>query len=385
MPTFYRTPGGIFQVLIRSAKHAVFAGFNSAFECPSSLFATKSDLDLRAGNSYLTSRKTNAITQDTMKRRKFITVSAISAPLISMFPANLSSITREKKGGQIEKRALGKTGEKLSIIGFGGIVVDGATARESAERVKLAIKAGINYFDVAPSYGNAEEMLGPALQPYRKDVFLACKTAERKKEGAQKELEQSLKYLKTDYFDLYQLHAVTKMEDVETIFGPGGAMETFLKARDEGKVRYLGFSAHSVEAAMALMERFDFDTILFPFNFATWYAGNFGPQVMEKAKEKEMGILALKAMAWRRWEEGEERTNEKTWYKPLPDREEANMGLRFTLSHPVTAAIPPGHEDLFAMGLELAKDFKPMDPEEIKAIKEKAMKTKPLFSYPMEA
>jgi aryl-alcohol dehydrogenase-like predicted oxidoreductase len=320
-----------------------------------------------------------------MKRRKFITVSAMSVPMISMFPANLSSIAREKIGEKIEKRTLGKTGEKLSMIGFGGIVVMDATTAESAERVKLAIDAGINYFDVAPSYGNAEEMLGPALKPYRNEVFLACKTGERKKKGALKELEQSLKNLKTDYFDLYQLHAVTHMEEVDTIFGAGGAMETFLKARDEGKVRFLGFSAHSVEAAMALMERFDFDTILFPFNFATWYAGNFGPQVMEKAKEKEMGILALKAMAWRPWEEGEERTNEKTWYKPLPNREEASKGLRFTLSHPVTAAVPPGHEDLFAMALELAKDFTPMDQDEIRAIKEKAMNTRPLFTYPMEA
>ncbi|UCG89367.1 MAG: aldo/keto reductase [Gemmatimonadota bacterium] len=283
----------------------------------------------------------------------------------------------------MEKRSLGKTGERLSAIGFGGIVVSDATTAQAAERVEEAIGYGVNYFDVAPSYGNAEQMLGPALKPFRKDVFLACKTGERRKEGARNELEQSLKYLHTDHFDLYQLHAVTTLADVDTVFSSGGAMETFLEARKEGKVRFLGFSAHSVEAAMALMDRFDFDTILFPFNFATWYAGNFGPQVMEKAREREMGILALKAMAWRRWEQGEERTNSKTWYRPLADREEANRGLRFTLSHPVTAAIPPGHEDLFSMALELAVDFTPMDEKEIVAIKEKAMQTAPLFSYPM--
>ena len=319
-----------------------------------------------------------------MKRRKFVAVSAMSLPMISMFPANLSSILRETADGKIEKRSLGKTGEKLSMIGFGGIVVMNATAEESASRVKEAIDYGINYFDVAPSYGNAEQMLGPALKPYRKDVFLACKTGERKKEGARRELEQSLKNLKTDYFDLYQLHAVTSLEDVETIFDKGGAMETFLEAREEGKVRFLGFSAHSVEAAMALMDGFDFDTILFPFNFATWYAGNFGPQVMDKAKSKGMGILALKAMAWRPWEEGEERTIEKAWYKPLPP-EEANQGLRFTLSHPVTAAIPPGDENLFSLALKLASDFKPMKQKEITAIKERGMKTQPLFTYPMES
>ncbi len=320
-----------------------------------------------------------------MKRRKFISITAVAAPMIGMFPACLSSIDREKVKGKIEKRSLGKTGEKLSTIGFGGIVVDEATTEEAASRVKEAIDRGINYFDVAPSYGNAEEMLGPALKPYRKDVFLACKTGERKKEGARRELEQSLKYLETDHFDLYQFHAVTSLEDVETIFGPGGAMETFLEAREEGKIRYIGFSAHSVEAALALMDGFEFDTILFPFNFATWYAGNFGPQVMARAKEKEMGILALKAMAWRPWEEGEVRSNDKTWYKPLPNREEAEKGLRFTLSHPVTAAIPPGHEDLFTLALDLAEDFRPMDEKEILAIKEKAMDTKPIFSYPMQS
>jgi len=319
-----------------------------------------------------------------MKRRKFIATSAMSVPLLSMFPANLSSIARDMAKGKMEKRALGKTGEKLSMIGFGGIVVDKATPEQAAARVKEAIDAGINYFDVAPSYGNAEEMLGPALEPYRKNVFLACKTTERKREGARKELEQSLKYLRTDHFDLYQLHAVTTLEDVDTIFAKGGAMETFVEAREEGKVKYLGFSAHSVEAAMALMDGYDFDTILFPFNFATWYAGNFGPQVMEKAREKEMGILALKAMAWRRWEEGEERNIDKTWYKPFTDKEEAREGLRFTLSHPVTAAIPPGHEKLFSMALKLAKDFSPMDEQEIQSIKKKAMQTEPLFSYPMQ-
>jgi len=318
-----------------------------------------------------------------MKRRKFLETSAMSLPLISMFPANLSAIVRDTTKGKIEKRALGKTGEMLSMIGFGGIVVDKATTEQAASRVKEAIDHGINYFDVAPAYGNAEEMLGPALEPYRKDVFLACKTGERKKEGARRELEQSLKYLHTDHFDLYQLHAVTTLEDVDTIFGKGGALETFVEARDEGKVKYLGFSAHSVEAALALMNGFDFDTILFPFNFAAWYHGNFGPQVMEEAKKREMGILALKAMAWRRWEEGEERTIDKTWYKPLTDKKQAREGLRFTLSHPVTAAIPPGHEDLFSMALGLARKFKPMDKDEIGAIKEKAMLTDPIFSYPM--
>ena len=316
-----------------------------------------------------------------MKRRTFVKKTAITLPMLSYFPASLKGVIREKAPGKIEKRALGKTGEKLSFIGFGGIVVMDATPDQARERVAVAIDYGINYFDVAPTYGDAEIKLGPALEPYRKNVFLACKTTERTKEGSRKELEQSLTRLRTDHFDLYQLHAVTTMEDVETIFGAGGAMETFVKARDEGKVRFLGFSAHSVEAARALMDRFDFDTILFPVSFTTWYSGNFGPQVLAKAHEKGMGILALKAMARGPYPEGAKRVP-KCWYQPLTDPEDAKLGLRFTLSHPVTAAIPPGNEDLFRMALDLALDFKPLNDGDAEKIKKMALEGKPLFKYP---
>jgi aryl-alcohol dehydrogenase-like predicted oxidoreductase len=317
-----------------------------------------------------------------MKRRRFILSAVCAVPALSLFPADLSGMKRILSEGKLEKRALGKTGEMLSMIGFGGIVVMNSTPAEASEAVKLAIDAGINYFDVAPSYGDAEIKLGPALEPYRKDVFLACKTGMRTKAESRKELEQSLKNLRTDHFDLYQHHAVTTMEDVDTILGPGGAMETFTEARAEGKIRFIGFSAHSVEAAMALMDRFDFDTILFPFNYATWNAGNFGPQVLERAREKNMGILALKAMAKGPWQEGADRSGyPKCWYEPLTSIEDITMGLRFTLSHPITAAIPPGDEKLFRQALSVAGNLKPLTENEIQIIKEKALKGEPLFKY----
>jgi predicted aldo/keto reductase-like oxidoreductase len=157
-------------------------------------------------------------------------------------------------------------------------------------------------------------------------------------------------------------------------------METFVEAKAEGKIRFIGFSAHSVEAALAMMERFDFDTILFPFNFTAWNAGNFGPQVMAKAKEKNMGILALKAMARGPWQEGADRKKyPKCWYEPLSEPEDILMGLRFTLSHPVTAAIPPGDEGLFRQALSLADRITPLSKSELKSIEEKAVKGVPLF------
>jgi len=303
--------------------------------------------------------------------------------MISLFPADLSTISRKSARGKIEKRSLGRTGEMLSIIGFGGIVVKDATPEEASIVVKLAIDSGINYFDVAPSYGDAEIKLGPALEPYRKSVFLACKTTKRSRNEARAELEQSLKNLRTDHFDLYQFHAVTTIKEVEAIHGPGGAMETFLEARKEGKIRFIGFSAHSVEAAMAMMDRFDFDTILFPVNFATWHAGNFGPQVLDRAQTKKMGILALKAMAKGPWPQGADRSKfPKCWYEPLSSPEDIRMGLRFTLSHPVTAAVPPGDSDLFKIALSVSDSLKPLKNKEMLVIKEKALTVNPLFKYP---
>jgi hypothetical protein len=133
---------------------------------------------------------------------------------------------------------------------------------------------------------------------------------------------------------------------------------------------------------MALMDKFDFDTILFPFNYVTWNAGNFGPQVLERAKEKKMGILALKAMARGPWQEGADRSGyPKCWYEPLTSVEDITMGLRFTLSHPITAAIPPGEEKLFRQALSVSGKLKPLGKSEIQSIKEKALKGTPLFKY----
>ena len=318
-----------------------------------------------------------------MKRREFLKASA-AAPLLGYFPADLSAIGRFTAPDTLEKRALGKTGVNLSFIGFGGIVVMDATPEQAAERVGEAINAGINYFDVAPSYGNAEIRLGPALQTYRKNVFLACKTMARDKSGARKELEQSLINLRTDHFDLYQFHAVTTLDEVDKIFATGGAMETFQAARKEGKIRFIGFSAHSVEAAMAMMDRYDFDTILFPVNYTMWHAGNFGPQVVARAAEKQMGILALKAMARGPWPDKHDENYPKCWYQPLSDPQSALTGLRFTLSHPITAALPPGDENLFRLALKQIRNFTPMTKTEVNDLKTSAMAGNPLFRFPKE-
>jgi aryl-alcohol dehydrogenase-like predicted oxidoreductase len=253
--------------------------------------------------------------------------------------------------------------------------------KDAGSEVAASIDRGVNYFDVAPSYGDgeAEQKLGPALQPYRKNVFLACKTQRRDAAGAREELERSLKRLYTDHFDLYQFHAVTSMDDVERILAPGGAAETFVKARQEGKVRYLGFSAHNAEAAIALMDRMKLDSVLFPVNYVLFAQGNFGPQILAKAKEKGMARMALKAMAQAPWKKGEKRTHPKCWYRPITDPELAARAMRFTLSQEITAAVPPGDERCYRMALDIAAGFKPMSKAEQQALLATSKGIEPLF------
>jgi len=314
-----------------------------------------------------------------MDRRDFIKASLAGSAVISL--STLLSCSQFVNVKPVPKRKLGKTGEMLSVIGFGGILVRDEEQSNANDAVAKAFDRGINYYDVAPSYGNAEEKLGPALKPYRGRSFLACKTQERTKEGAEKELNESLKTLETDHVDLYQLHALTTINDVETAFGPGGAMEVFVKAKKEGKTRFLGFSAHSENAALLAMEKFDFDTILFPINFAAWLQGNFGPRVVEKAKEKEMGILALKGLAYSRRKEGEERKYKKCWYNPiaLEDNTLAGMALRFTFAQGVTAAIPPGEPLFFPAALDIATNIIPVTPAEQEKLLETAKSLDPIF------
>ena len=252
----------------------------------------------------------------------------------------------------MKKRILGKTNRQLSVIGFGGIIVMNESQKDSNNFVAEAIDNDINYFDVAPTYGNAQERLGPALKPYRDNCFLACKTAERDAAPSEKELYESLNFLKTDHFDLYQFHGISSIEEVEKIFAVDGAMETFIKAKEKGLVKYLGFSAHSEDAALMMLDNYDFDTVLFPVSLACWNDNHFSEKIIKKAKERNMGVLALKSLAKRQWEENEEKKWNKCWYKPIEKADEAKTALQFTLSKPVTAAIPPGHIELFRLACD---------------------------------
>jgi aryl-alcohol dehydrogenase-like predicted oxidoreductase len=314
-----------------------------------------------------------------MKRREFLKQAAVTAAAVAS--SNHLKASGKTPGNPIPRRTLGRTGEQLSIIAMGGIVVMNEEPGSAVNIVAEAVDRGINYFDVAPSYGNAQERLGPALAPYRKNSFLACKTDGRLKDDSRKELEESLRTLKTDHLDLYQFHALTKMTDLDKVLGPGGAMETFEAAKKEGKIRYIGFSVHSAETAVAALDRYPFDTILFPLNWVLYTQAGFGQQILKKAQEKNVGVLALKGMAKTVWtaEQKQNHPQPKCWYQPAGFPDEASLGLRWTLGHPITAAIPPGDGRYFRLAMDVAQSYKPLETHEEQALMAGGHGVEPIF------
>jgi aryl-alcohol dehydrogenase-like predicted oxidoreductase len=317
-------------------------------------------------------------------RRDFLKAAGASAAGVILAGRDVLGMGCKERPGEVAveaypRRILGKTGEQVSMIAFGGIVVKDAEPAHAAKAVGEAFARGINYFDVAPTYGDAELKLGPALKPYRDKVFLACKTQKRDRAGAEQELRESLQRLQTNRFDLYQLHAITDVkEDVEAALGKGGAMEAILEARRQGLVRYIGFSAHSAEAALAAMREFEFDTAMYPVNFVCHYKSGFETEVLAEAKGQGMGIIALKAIAKQRWR-GPKRY-EKCWYEPIDERELARKALSWTLAQGVSVAIPPGEEELWRLAVELGPECGEPTGIELAELEQIASRCRAIFS-----
>ncbi len=283
---------------------------------------------------------------------------------------------------RLPRRPYGKTGDELSTIGFGGIVVMNREPVDAARAVAHAVERGVNYFDVAPSYGNSEAMLGPALEPFRKGCFLACKTAQRLRGPAAEEFRGSLQRLRTDHFDLYQLHALIDVaKDVDVAFGKGGALEVLIEEQRVGRIHHLGFTAHTAAAALAAVGRFDFASVLFPINFCTFLRHGLGARVIAEAQKRGMAVLALKALARQKWPKDDpSRPNfPRCWYQPLTDRAEAELALRFTLGQPITAAVSPGEEAMLRPALDLAPSAKPLTDAELQQLRSLADTLDPIF------
>lgn len=320
-----------------------------------------------------------------MDRREFLKVVGGVAGSCALgaqtaFGAEKAAVTQ---GNGLPQRVLGRTGEKVSIVGFPGLALSHYEQERCTAGLHEAFDRGLNYYDVAPAYGRngeCEIKMGVGLQGIDRDrIFLACKTKMRDKDGARKELERSLQRLKTDHFDLYQMHHIRTPQEVERALGPGGAIETFLKAREEGKVRYLGFSAHTTKGALTALKGFKFDTIMFPISFVDYFEMGFGKPVLDLANEQGAGVLAIKPLSMGVWPEGVQRTRQ-WWYRTTETQEEVNLAMRFTLSlKGVVAGIPPSFLDLLDKAIEAGYSFQPITESEMQKVRQMAKGCRALF------
>ncbi|MBL06340.1 MAG: oxidoreductase [Chloroflexi bacterium] len=264
-------------------------------------------------------------------------------------------------------RNYGKNNQKLSVIGLGGISVKGLGEKKATEIINYSIDKGVNYFDVAPTYGDAQELFGSGLRGHRNKIFLACKTKFRSSKESIHDLENSLRILKTDYFDLYQLHGMKSKNDYEKAMGKNGVIETLDQAKKDGKIKHVGFSCHSTEIAELLIENYDFDSVLLPINWNLLLKQGFAKDTIHKITKKGINLLALKVMAHRLWKNKEERENsyKNCWYKPLDDQKEINLAVNFALSQKITSFLPPGDHSLFLKGIEAVENYKKTDQRKI--------------------
>jgi aryl-alcohol dehydrogenase-like predicted oxidoreductase len=261
----------------------------------------------------------------------------------------------------IPKRMLGKTGVEVTILGLGGegILRTFGHEREAAALINRAIDLGITYFESARAYAGSEAYYGSSLRERRNEIFLASKSHARDRKGATEHLHETLRSMKTDHLDLWQIHDVRKEEEIDEIFGPRGVIEAFQDARAKGKVRFLGVTGHHDPLIIKkCLERFDFDTLLIPVNPAEHAHRSFVDSVIASAREKSVGIVAM-----------------KTYFRgmavQLPGFKDLAPFYRFALSHPVsTAVIGCDSVQQLEENVRFAASFTAMTEDEMNALRD---------------
>lgn len=298
-------------------------------------------------------------------RREFVRLSAAAAAMLALGPRVRAAAPAVEPRGGIPYRTLGRTGEKVSLIGLGGAHIGmQKDENESIAIVRKAIDSGINFLDNCWDYngGASEERMGKALRDgYRKKAFLMTKLDGRTKESFNKQLDESLKRLQTDHVDLLQFHEIIRMEDPEKIFGEGGAMEAMLAAQKAGKTRYIGFTGHKSPAIhlkmleVAAAHHFTFDAVQMPLNVMDAHFDSFGQKVLPVLVKQGIGVLGMKSMG------GNIILKSKT-ASPVEC-------LRFAMSLPISVVIA-GCDSMAILdqALNAAKSFRPMEETEIAAL-----------------
>lgn len=284
----------------------------------------------------------------------------------------------------MESRRFGRTGHMSTIAIFGGAAFWEISQKDADKVMEQVIEAGVNHIDIAPSYGQAEERVGPWMPRERERFFLGCKTMERTKQGAWDEMQRSLKLLQTETFDLYQCHAITSMDELDSVTMKGGALEAFVEARQRGLIKYIGITGHGADAPKIYLEalkRFDFDSVLFPLNFVQMGNPEFrnnADALIAECKAKDVGTMVIKTITKGPW--GEKEKTATTWYEPFDKADQIQRAVNFAMSYEVTGLCTAGDTRILPLVLQACENFKRLDAIEMDEMIQSAQQYEPLFT-----
>lgn len=284
----------------------------------------------------------------------------------------------------METRRFGRTGHQSTVAVFGGAAFWDISQADADATMETVIAAGINHIDVAPSYGIAEERIGPWMERERSRFFLGCKTMERTRAGAAAEIRRSLERLRVKSFDLYQLHAVNTMAELDQLTAPGGGLEAVIEAQKAGLTRYIGITGHGLAAPSIYLEalrRFDFDSVLFPIN-ATLYANpdyrRDAEELVRQCRARDVGTMIIKSIARGLW--GDKPKQYNTWYIPFDDAPHIQESVNFALSQDIAALCTAGDTTILPMVLDACEHFRPLSAERQEALIARSREYEPVFA-----
>ncbi len=283
----------------------------------------------------------------------------------------------------MQTRKLGRTGHLSTVAIFGGAAFWDITQSVADTVMEQVIAAGVNHIDVAPQYGMAEERLGPWLKRERQRFFLGCKTLERTADASWNNLQTSLNRLQVEQLDLYQIHAITTQEELDAVLQKGGAIETLVKAREEGITRFLGITGHGMQSPALFLQaihRFDFDTVMFPLNFGLMGQEAYRKDAMaliEACQQRNIGRMIIKSITQAPWKERPK--THTTWYEPYHTPATVQEAINFVLSHDVTGVCMAGDITVLPMVLQACEQFSPLSEDEQNALMERGKSMEMIF------
>src|SRR5436305_897184 len=261
----------------------------------------------------------------------------------------------------IPTQPFGRTGHISTRAIFGAAALGRVTQKEADRTLEVLQRYGVNHIDCAASYGDAELRIAPWLAQYRSQFFVATKTGARTAEEAKEELHRSLKRMGIDYVDLWQLHNLVDPIEWDTALSPGGAIDAAVEAKKQGLIRAVGVTGHGTQIAAThrrSLERFDFDSVLLPYNYITmqnsYYAENFNA-LISTCQQRNVAVQTIKSLAYKPWM-GQKHTR-TTWYKPLEDQQDIDRAVHWVLKRPSIFLITTGDIHLLPKVLDAANRF----------------------------